>query len=329
MALHELSSFEDLKMFKRDAELLRWVPEDPFDNRPDCHILAGEDNAGIDACCSVWWRETPVYDGLPAGTVGHFFARTQDSALQVLDAAISRLRNAGAKVAIGPLDGNTWRRYRFVTERGNEPLFFLEPDNPPEWPFWFTSAGFSPLANYTSSLMDRPPAPDERLTRTQKRMETEGIRIRNLDPSDFKEELKRIYAVSEVSFRENFLYSPISEEHFLAQYQKIQPLVLPELVLIAEDQDRPVGFAFAIPDLLEKQSGRPEQTAILKTLAVLPGRQCAGLGTLLAGLVREKAAALGFPRMIHALMHETNTSRNLAKDSPKVIREYTLYAKSL
>ena len=36
--------------------------------------------------------------------------------------------------AVGPLDGSTWRRYRLVTERGVEPPFFMEPDNPDDWP---------------------------------------------------------------------------------------------------------------------------------------------------------------------------------------------------
>jgi len=28
------------------------------------------------------------------------------------------------------MDGSTWHRYRLPTERGAEPTFFLEPDNP-------------------------------------------------------------------------------------------------------------------------------------------------------------------------------------------------------
>jgi GNAT superfamily N-acetyltransferase len=329
MTLQSPSTIEDLRTIHRDKDLLRWAPANPFDHQPDRHlVLTGEDGDAA-ACCSLWWRETPVHAGNPAGVVGHFFASDGDSARQILDTAAALLKEAGATVAIGPMDGNTWRRYRLMTRRGEDPLFFLEPDNPPEWPGWFSSAGFSSLARYTSSLMEEPPARDERLGRARDRLEAGGIRIRNLDAHDFVGDLKKIHAVSRIGFQGNFLYSPLPEDLFLLQYQQIQPLVLPDLVLIAEKDDQPVGFAFAIPDLLEAQFGRPPRTAILKTLAVLPGRDYAGLGALLAGLVRERAASLGFPRLIHALMHEQNNSRNLAKDAARTIREYTLYSRPL
>lgn len=330
MTHHSFSTMEEIRSLGRDDELLRWAPENPFEHGPDRHLVltSGGGNAVV-ACCSFWWRETPLHDGAPVGAIGHFFARDSGAAREVLEAAFSELRKAGSRVVIGPMDGNTWRRYRWLTRRGEDPLFFMEPDNPPEWPGWFEAAGFSPLARYTSNMLEHPPAQDDRLERTRERMERAGVCIRNMDSNDFEGELRRIYAVSEISFRENFLFSPLPEELFVAQYRKIQPVVRPELVLIAEKGEQPVGFAFAIPDLLERQAGRPPQTAILKTLAVLPGREYAGLGTLLAGVVREKAAGMGFPRMIHALMHEKNTSRNLAKEGARVIREYTLYAREL
>lgn len=42
-----------------------------------------------------------------------------------------------------------------------------------------------------------------------------------------------------------------------------------------------------------------------------------------------EARALGFTRAIHALMHETNKSRNLSAHYAKTIRRYTLFSKKL
>ncbi len=329
MNLRSLSSPAEIRTLRRDPELLQWVPENPFDDRPDRHLVWLENGERVAACCSLWWRETPELDGVRTGTIGHFYAVDETAAEKLLEAAATELKRAGAGIAIGPMDGSTWRKYRLVTNRGKDPQFFLEPDNPAAWPDWFAAAGFQPLARYTSNVMEGPPAPDARLTSARERMETRGIRIRNLDPANFENELRGIYAVSEISFRDNFLYTPLPLEIFLAQYRKIEPLVRPDLVLIAEENGRPVGFAFAILDFLEKRTGRRERTAILKTLAVLPGRRYAGLGTLLAGMIRERAAELGFPRLIHALMHESNNSRNLAKDGARTFREYTLFSKTL
>jgi predicted N-acetyltransferase YhbS len=68
-------------------------------------------------------------------------------------------------------------------------------------------------------------------------------------------------------------------------------------------------------------------TVVLKSLAVLPGRAGAGLGGLLMARCHEAASALGFRRVIHALMHESNVSLNLSGHYAKPFRRYTLYAR--
>lgn len=115
----------------------------------------------------------------------------------------------------------------------------------------------------------------------------------------------------------------------MGQYRAIRTRVNPELVLVAEEAGRPVGYVFATPDFAQAQRGEIMSTVIVKTLAVLPGRAWAGLGALLLGEVHAAAHQLGFKRAIHALMHETNTSRNLSAHYAKTIRRYTLFSKRL
>jgi hypothetical protein len=50
---------------------------------------------------------------------------------------------------------------------------------------------------------------------------------------------------------------------------------------------------------------------------------------LLLAEVHEAARRLGFRRAIHALMHETNRSRNLSAHYSRTIRRYTLFARRL
>jgi GNAT superfamily N-acetyltransferase len=225
------------------------------------------------------------------------------------------------------MDGNTWRRYRFVTARGNEPSFFLEPDHPDSWPADWTAAGFQPLATYFSALNTDLARTDADVTRAGERLRARGIRVRALDPSRFAEELRRIFAVSVRSFPGNFLYTPIAEEEFLNQYCPIRQHVVPELVLIAEEGGEAVGYIFALPDLLAAAHG-PVKTVIIKTVAVLPERRCAGLGVFLVQEVQHIARKLGYARAIHALMHESNNSRNLSARYAKPFRRYTLYSRT-
>jgi GNAT superfamily N-acetyltransferase len=271
----------------------------------------------------------PALPGERVGVIGGFAATSSETAGRVLSFAEAELKVRGCTLAVGPMDGNTWRRYRFVTDAGTEPPFFMEPTNPPEWPAWWRTAGFEPLAEYYSSATEDLTTRDPRLDGAAARMAAAGISIRPLDPARFEEDLTRIYDVSVVSFQDNYLYTPLPREDFFVQYRAIQERVKPELVLLAEQAAKPVGYVFAVPDYAQAQRGEPVTTVIVKTLAVLPSRANAGLGALLLGRVHEAAESLGFTRAIHALMHETNKSRNLSARYAQTIRRYTLFAKRL
>ena len=280
--------------------------------------------------CSLWWRDVPPHPGERLGVIGHFTAGSAPEGRKVLDAAVDRLAAAGCTLAVGPMDGNTWRRYRVVTGRGDEPPFVMEPDNPDWWPEAFLGAGFGPLAEYTSTRVEDLYRRDSRWERARDRLAAEGVIVRALDPARFEEDLRAIHRVSVASFSQNYLYRELPQDAFVAQYAPYRTQIRPELVLIAEDQGRAVGFLFGLPDLAEARRGKPIRTAIGKTLAVLPGRRYGGLGLVLTTLFHQRAAELGFARVIHALQHEGNDrARRLSGFFGRVMRRYTLYARPI
>jgi predicted N-acetyltransferase YhbS len=301
--------------------------EERLAHAPDEHwwAVAGDDS--LAGRCSLWWGRVPHLDGERPGLIGHFAARDGEAACLLLSHACRRLAESGCSVAVGPMDGTTWRRYRFVTTRGSEPPFFLEPDNPQEYPTWFEAAGFAPLARYYSNL--DPDLGWGVPAALRGRLERNGITIRPLDPDDFDGELGRIHVISVASFRDNFLYSPISRDEFIALYTRIRPVVQPELVLFAECAGEPVGFIFAVGDQLNRRPDGSVETVIIKSLAVLPAWNGKGIGALLMAEVTAAARALGYRRGIHALMHEDNRSRSLSGHHGTVMREYTLYSRRL
>ena len=310
------------------AELAAFTIEQCEKHGCDAHIVLLRDGMVV-ARASLWWRQAPTMSGERPGIVGHFAAVDEPAGKELLDTACHELKRRECSICVGPMDGNTWRRYRLMTERGPEPPFFLEPDNPDEWPGFFHAASFAPLATYFSAMNDDLTVEDPRVARATERLEADGVRLRALKPQDFVEELRRIYAVSRAAFEKNYLYSPIEEAEFLAQYEPIRAHVVPELVILAEQKEQPVGFVFSVPDLAQAKRGQRVDTVILKTVAVMPGRRSAGLGNVLVSQCQQAARALGFRRVIHALMHESNNSLNLSGRYAKPFRRYTLYARKL
>lgn len=297
---------------------------------PDAHWVSLDDDGVIEGRLSLWWQTTPHHAGHRIGIIGHYAARGMEVGRQLLTRACHELRAQQCRMAVGPMDGNTWRPYRFVTESHGDPPFFLEPNHPSDWPQQFIRHGFKPLANYYSSVDERIDADGEpHAQRAADRLARLGVTVRTLEMGRFEEELRTIHRVVTASFQSSFLYQPLSAAQFLAEYEPIRAFLQPELVLIATCEDRPVGFIFTLPDLLQARSGRPFDTAIIKTLAILPARHFAGLGSCLVAANRRAVHRLGYRRLIHALMHESNKSRSISARFASVFRRYSLFAKPL
>ena len=304
-----------------DAQLL-------VHHHSDAHWIVTNAARQLTGRVSLWWTQVPPHPVHRLGLLGHFAASDEPSAKSLLARAVDELAARGCTLAIGPIDGNTWRRYRLLTRRGSEPPFLFEPDNPDEWVNWFQGSGFYPLARYFSALADNLALEDPRIPKAIERLNQNGIQWRALNPAKFDDELGRIYEVAAIAFQKNFLYTPIPEQEFLLQYQAIRDYIRPELVLIAEQGARPVGFVFAIPDLLQAKRGALD-TVVVKTVAVLPARAYAGLGNVLVARCHEAARQFGFRRAIHALMHESNNSLNLSAHYARPFRYYALFAHEL
>jgi len=328
MRIIHANNAREIASLGESATLPHFNPSDFESQNADIHLSALSETPVVQARCSLWWGHVPTYQPHRVGVIGHYAATSDEAAADLLAAAQDRLRAEGCTLAIGPMNGSTWRSYRFVTERGDESPFFLEPWNPTEWPAQFERAGFSSLASYFSALNSDLSHPDPRLDVLEKKVAEANVVLRSANP-DLRRELKNIYAVSQVSFQQNFLYTKIPEAEFVAMYEPVLPLARPELVLIAERDGQCVGFLFAVPDFAQKARGADVDTFIVKTVSILPQPELRGLGTLLVARAQQLGREMGFRRCIHALMFENNVSLNISRHYATVMRKYTLHSKDL
>ncbi len=329
----QIKSPSELAQYLNAGVYQSFAPEILVQQQVDLHLACVDDFGQVQARCSLWWTDVPKLENEKLGIIGHYATDNnqseQDKATEVmLNNACFLLKMQKCTRAIGPMDGNTWRSYRFVTDAGSEPPFFLEPTNPPSWPKYWIDYGFEPLAEYSSGLTTDLTQRDERLPKVEQRLQQKGIYFRHLNINNFEQELRRIYSISVESFSKNYLYTPLDEEDFVTQYMKVKQLVIPELTLIAEKDEQPIGYLFAIPDANEKERGEQVKTVIIKTVAVLPENSHAGLGALLVDKVQQQARVMGFERAIHALMFNGNVSRNISGHYATPMRTYTLFSRS-
>ena len=236
--------------------------------------------------------------------------------------AAHRLREAGCELAAGPVDGDTWHRYRLVTASDDTPPFLLEPYSPPGTVAPWERAGFAPLETYASYRDDALAERDPRVPALTARLRAAGVTLRTLDAGRFDGELAQIHALALRGFAAAPLFSPIGLGAFAALYRPLLPLLDPRLCPVAECDGRAVGVLFALRD------PRAPRTVVLKTVVRDSDRRFAGLGFVLTDIARAAAHALGAARAVSALQHDGNVSRSLASRAIP-FRRYAVFAKEL
>ncbi len=261
--------------------------------------------------------------------IGHYAAADDESAAMLLDFASRQLAAEGCTIALGPMDQNTWRDYRFVVWDRGQPPFFREPASATAWPQQFSRDGFREIAGYFSAVVDDLTIHSPRLDGARGRIRERAVRIRPLCRERFESDLGQIHSVASVAFRDNLFFEPMSEADFVDQYRPLESLIPAELILLAEHSGRVVGFCFAMPDLLQAERGEPLDTVIIKTFGVLPRQTYAGLGQVLLEETQQRAAALGFRRGIHALVRDVDHMKKISGRYAVPFRRYAMFGKEL
>lgn len=253
------------------------------------------------------------------GMIGSFEALDSPRVTSLLDDAASWLREQGAKQVIGPMDGDTWHRYRVNAGPFDTPPFLLEPVNPPYWDALWRDAGFEVIERYSSKRIDDVMPLMQKLAPMHERAVTRGYRIRTFDLTRLQDELTLVWRLSLEIFRGNAWYSDISLDDFLALYRGIDRLLVPELVLFIEHESQPVGFLFAYPDT-------DPRTVDYKTIGVLPTHRRGYVGWAMLHQAYSAAVAMGRPAANHCLMREENASQSMDAGEGVTFRRYYLYS---
>lgn len=252
------------------------------------------------------------------GMLGYFEAEDV-SVAEMLQGAAQWLREKGATTIIGPMDGDSWHRYRVNAGPWETPPFLLEPVNPPYYTRLWEEAGFEVVASYSSKRVHDVTPLIEKLEPMKARSLSRGYRIRSIDPERLREELTLVWRLSLEIFAGNAFYSDIGLEDFLELYAGIDRLLVPGLVLFAEAADgETAGFLFAYPD-------SAPGAVNFKTIGVTPKHRRGHVGWALLQQGYTAARNLGRTVANHCLMHEDNASQSMDAGEAVEFRRYLLY----
>ena len=285
-------------------------------------VLARDGEKSAKATCFI--NNTPKYEGKNISTIGNFETNNIELGVEILKKCEEIIKEKGFDFIVAPMNGNTWKKYRVLTYSSSEPNFILENTDPIQHNEILQKAGFEKLYTYTSTKGKIGDYVRSKYADVLgKKIKENKITIRHFDKDNYLEDLKKIYSVIIQSFGRNQFYTSVKEEDFLKQYIPYFSIFDEDLILIAEKNNKAVGFLFTIPNLDKK-------SLVVKTGAVLPEYEKIALGSVILDELQKKAKEKGYMEWIFAFMYQNNTSQKSAKrHNTKIIREYALYAKKI
>ena len=282
--------------------------------------------------------------GGPLGMVGFFEALDEPEPVGRLFAdAIAWLRDRGCRQIVGPMDGDTWHRYRLNTGPFDRPPFLMEPYNRPYYPSLWKAAGFTPLESYYSKHVKDMQPVIAQFERILERVRNNNYQLRRIAMSRFHDELRRLYRLSTAIFAGNYLYEDITEKDFFELYEPARSIIDPDLVWFATAPDGgDAGFVFAMHDyhrsmvamggrrgLIAKMkfvlNRRHADAVNIKSLGVLESHRRSGLGAALICQAYIEGAAKGYSKANLCLIRDGNPSGRLDGGQGFVSRNYVLY----
>jgi GNAT superfamily N-acetyltransferase len=209
--------------------------------------------------------DDPKYNELHGSNVGCFgmFESIEDSevASALFEAAAKWLRNLGRDEIMGPIDYSTNYLCGLLVDGFQHPPMLLTSHNPPYYSRLIEGWGFQKTMDFFAWWFAEPANAAARLRKLAGALKKrpEKVSPRQINLRDIGGEAGRIRSIYNQAWSRNWGFVPFSEKEFAYMTKEMKPLLLPDLVWLAEIGGEPVGFILCVPDInvaLKKINGR-------------------------------------------------------------------------
>jgi len=280
-----------------------------------------------------------------------FFECIEDQTVAdaLFDAAARWLKDRGVQAIRGPANPSVNDEYGLLVDGFDRPPVILMPYNPPYYGTLIEKAGFKKVKDLYAYHVCKAGAMTERLQRVSDiAKQREGLTFRTLNMSDFDNEVDRMKSLYNRAWQYNWGAVPMTDDEFLALAKDLKPVVVPELVIIAEYKGEPIGFSLSVPDLNialkhnKKGYLLPGLFRIMThkkkinwvriiVLGVVREKQRTGAASVLFYETARRGVELGYPNGEAGWVLEDNVMMNRAAEmlNGERYKTYRLYEKSL
>lgn len=189
--------------------------------------------------------------GAGLGQWGLFEAEDAEVAAALLAAAEDWLRAKGMTRSMGPFSLGIWDEPGLLVEGHDHPPMVMMGHNRAVYQGWIEAAGYAGVKDlYTYDLPTGPfPPLIQRIVASGEK--NKRIRIREIDKKRFDEEADLILSILNEAWSDNWGFIPLTDSEIAFAGKKLKPIVLADMIRVAEVDGEPVAFMMALPDINE------------------------------------------------------------------------------
>jgi GNAT superfamily N-acetyltransferase len=341
---------------RRDVAALLSRTRNPFFEHAEAeYFIAERGNEVVGRIAAISNRLHNETHGDRVGFFGFFDSiDDQQVADSLLEAAAGWCRDRGHDVLRGPTSFSVNDECGLLVQGFETPPALMMPHNPPYYIGLLERAGFAKAKDlwvYQGGSEERYVPVPERLARaTEMIRQRQGITLRSLNMGDFHGEVERIKELYNSAWEKNWGFVPMTEHEIDHLAEQFKPVVIPELVPMAEKDGKLIGFGIALPDLnvifRQNRSGRlfpmifrllwalkmkRIRRARILLLGVVPAFQGKGVDAMLYHWIWTRSGERGIYWGEAGWILEDNPAMNagLEKMTFKVYKTYRLYDRRL
>lgn len=335
---------------RRDVRTLLDRTKHPFHEHADVsYFLAERGGDAVGRIAAIVNHRYNEHHGERTGFFG-FFETVHDPAVAgaLLETVEGWLRERGMERVLGPMSFSTNEECGLLVENFVDPPALMMPHNPPYYGGLVEGAGYGKAKDLVAYWIGSPEIPDRLEAGVDRLMERAGVILRSMDMDRFEAEVGIIEEVYNAAWESNWGFVPMTEAEFAFMARELEPVVDPDLCVIAEADGEPVGFSLALPDFnraLATIDGRlfpfgfvrvlwerrKIHTVRLITLGTVPGYRRRGVAAGMILRTYRQGVPKGYDRCEASWILEDNREMRQALDKmgARVYKTYRIYGKDL
>ncbi|MFQ5720939.1 MAG: GNAT family N-acetyltransferase [Candidatus Aminicenantales bacterium] len=198
-------------------------------------------------------------------------------------------KRRGMEILRGPMNLSMNDECAFLLEGFDSPPVVMMTYNPPYYLELMEKCGLVKARDLYAFYMTKNHDTAAKVRQIVERVRKETkVKLRTVDMKNLAEEVRKIKFIYNNAWEKNWGFVPWTEREMDFMVKKLKQFADPRLVIFAEHNGKPIGFAFGFPnynEVIKRMKGRLTPLSILKFL--IYRRKIKGMRAVVFGVLRE------------------------------------------